>query len=46
MSGVWDRGEAATFVETLFGKHHTEIYAYLLRTGSLANAQGLRASTY
>ena len=31
MSGVWDRDEAAIFVEFLFGKHHTEIYAYLLR---------------
>jgi hypothetical protein len=31
MSGAWDRDEASAFVETLFGKHHTEIYAYLLR---------------
>jgi RNA polymerase sigma-70 factor (ECF subfamily) len=31
MSGAWDRDEAAIFVESLFGKHHTEIYAYLLR---------------
>ena len=31
MSDVWDRDEAAIFVETLFGRHHTEIYAYLLR---------------
>ena len=31
MSDAWDRDEAATFVEALFGKHHTEIYAYLLR---------------
>ena len=31
VSGVWDRDEAAVFVESLFGKHHTEIYAYLLR---------------
>jgi RNA polymerase sigma-70 factor (ECF subfamily) len=31
VSGPWDRDEAAAFVETLFGKHHTEIYAYLLR---------------
>jgi RNA polymerase sigma-70 factor, ECF subfamily len=31
VSGVWDRDEAAIFVEVLFGKHHTEIYAYLLR---------------
>jgi RNA polymerase sigma-70 factor (ECF subfamily) len=31
MSDVWDRDEAAIFVETLFGRHHAEIYAYLLR---------------
>ncbi len=31
VSGTWDRDEAARFVETLFGKHHGEIYAYLLR---------------
>jgi RNA polymerase sigma-70 factor (ECF subfamily) len=31
MSGTWDRDEAAVFVETLFAKHHGEIYAYLLR---------------
>jgi RNA polymerase sigma-70 factor (ECF subfamily) len=31
MSGTWDRDEAGTFVETLFAKHHGEIYAYLLR---------------
>jgi RNA polymerase sigma-70 factor (ECF subfamily) len=31
MSGVWDRDEAAMFVEAIFGRHHTEIYAYLLR---------------
>jgi RNA polymerase sigma-70 factor (ECF subfamily) len=31
MSGAWDRDEASAFIETLFGKHHTEIYAYLLR---------------
>lgn len=31
MSGAWDRDEAAIFVESLFGKHHGEIYAYLLR---------------
>jgi RNA polymerase sigma-70 factor (ECF subfamily) len=31
MSDAWDRDEAAIFVEALFGKHHTEIYAYLLR---------------
>ena len=31
MSGTWDHDEAAAFVETLFAKHHGEIYAYLLR---------------
>src|SRR4249920_312195 len=31
MSGMWDHEEAAAFVETLFAKHHGEIYAYLLR---------------
>jgi RNA polymerase sigma-70 factor (ECF subfamily) len=31
VSGVWDRDEAAAFVETLFAKHQTEIYVYLLR---------------
>jgi RNA polymerase sigma-70 factor (ECF subfamily) len=31
MSGAWDRDEAAAFVETIFAKHHGEIYAYLLR---------------
>ena len=31
VSGVWDRDEAAIFVETVFGKHQNEIYAYLLR---------------
>lgn len=31
VSGMWDHGEADTFVETLFAKHHAEIYAYLLR---------------
>jgi len=31
MSGTWDRDEAAAFVETVFAKHHGEIYAYLLR---------------
>jgi RNA polymerase sigma-70 factor (ECF subfamily) len=31
MSGMWDHEEAAAFVETLFAKHHSEIYAYLLR---------------
>src|SRR6478609_9599614 len=31
MSDVWDHDEAAVFVETLFAKHHGEIYAYLMR---------------
>jgi RNA polymerase sigma-70 factor (ECF subfamily) len=31
MSGTWDRDEAAAFVETLFAKHHGEIFAYLMR---------------
>lgn len=31
VSGVWDRDEAAVFVEVLFARHHSEIYAYLLR---------------
>ncbi len=31
MSGIWDQDEAAAFIETLFSKHHNEIYAYLLR---------------
>ncbi len=31
MSGTWDQGEADAFIETLFAKHHGEIYAYLLR---------------
>ena len=31
MSGTWDRDEAAVFVETLFAKHHGEIFAYLMR---------------
>src|SRR6516225_3278804 len=31
MSGAWDRDEAGAFIETLFAKHHGEIYAYLLR---------------
>jgi RNA polymerase sigma-70 factor (ECF subfamily) len=31
MSSAWDRDEAASFVETLFGKHHAEIHAYLYR---------------
>ncbi len=31
VSGTWDRDEAAAFVETLFAKHHGEIFAYLVR---------------
>ncbi len=31
LSGTWDRDEAAAFVETLFAKHHGEIFAYLVR---------------
>ena len=31
MSDTWDRDEAGAFVETLFAKHHGEIYAYLMR---------------
>lgn len=31
MSDIWDRDEAAIFIEALFAKHHAEIYAYLLR---------------
>jgi RNA polymerase sigma-70 factor (ECF subfamily) len=31
MSGMWDHEEAGAFVETLFARHHGEIYAYLLR---------------
>jgi len=31
MSGAWDRDEAGVFVESLFAKHHGEIYAYLMR---------------
>ena len=31
VSGAWDHGTAGAFVEELFGKHHTEIYAYLVR---------------
>jgi len=31
MSMMWDHEEAGIFVETLFAKHHSEIYAYLLR---------------
>ena len=31
VTGMWDHEEAGAFVETLFAKHHNEIYAYLLR---------------
>jgi len=31
MSEHWDRDEAGTFIETLFAKHQSEIFAYLLR---------------
>jgi RNA polymerase sigma-70 factor (ECF subfamily) len=31
VSGTWDQGTAGAFVEELFGKHHNEIYAYLVR---------------
>jgi RNA polymerase sigma-70 factor (ECF subfamily) len=31
MSGAWDRDAAGLFVEDLFGRHHGEIYAYLIR---------------
>jgi RNA polymerase sigma-70 factor (ECF subfamily) len=31
VSNVWDRDNAAAFVEALFARHHGEIYAYLLR---------------
>jgi RNA polymerase sigma-70 factor (ECF subfamily) len=31
MSSAWDHDEAGAFIETLFAKHHGEIYAYLLR---------------
>ncbi len=31
MSAAWDRDTAGAFVEDLFGKHHGEIYAYLVR---------------
>ena len=39
MSRAWEQDAARAFVETLFAKHHTEIYAYLvrmLRDGELA----------
>ena len=31
VSRTWEQDAARTFVETLFAKHHTEIYAYLVR---------------
>jgi len=31
MTDSWDRDAAATFAETLFARHHGEIYAYLVR---------------
>jgi RNA polymerase sigma-70 factor (ECF subfamily) len=31
VSGTWDHDTAGAFTETLFAKHHGEIYAYLLR---------------
>ncbi|HXG25737.1 MAG TPA: RNA polymerase sigma factor [Candidatus Binatia bacterium] len=31
MTRSWDQDEAKVFVETLFAKHHHEIYAYLIR---------------
>jgi len=31
LSSTWDRDEAAAFVETLFARHHGEIFAYLMR---------------
>jgi RNA polymerase sigma-70 factor, ECF subfamily len=31
VSGAWRQDAAATFVEDLFGAHHGEIYAYLIR---------------
>ena len=31
MTRAWDQDEAKVFVETLFAKHHGEIYAYLIR---------------
>jgi RNA polymerase sigma-70 factor (ECF subfamily) len=39
VSRTWDQDEARVFVEGLFAKHHSEIYAYLvrmLRDGELA----------
>ena len=31
MSGTWDRDTAGAFIEDLFARHHSEIYAYLFR---------------
>ena len=31
MTGTWNRDSAGAFVEALFAKHHSEIYAYLVR---------------
>jgi RNA polymerase sigma-70 factor, ECF subfamily len=31
VSRTWEKDAAQAFVETLFGKHHNEIYAYLVR---------------
>jgi hypothetical protein len=31
VTGTWDHDTAGAFVEALFAKHHTEIYAYLVR---------------
>ena len=31
MTGAWDHDAAGAFVETLFARHHSEIYAYLVR---------------
>jgi RNA polymerase sigma-70 factor (ECF subfamily) len=31
MSGTWDHDTAGAFVEALFARHHSEIYAYLVR---------------
>lgn len=31
VSGSWDRQAADDFIEALFAKHHSEIYAYLVR---------------
>jgi RNA polymerase sigma-70 factor (ECF subfamily) len=31
MTGTWDHDAAGAFIETLFARHHSEIYAYLVR---------------